>query len=114
MSRYDAESRLRDMPDHAREAVELVKGKTSADLSKDRIVSLAVARLLETIGEAAAGIRQEDRDRIPEVPWQQIVGPRNQLIHAYHRVDVDILWRIATNNLPVLIKSLESVLPPKS
>lgn len=99
--------RLRHMLDHAREAVSMVRGKTRADLDTDRRLNLALVRLLEIIGEAAGRIAKEDRDRYSNIPWAEIVGLRNRLIHGYDEVDFDILWQIVTTDLPPLIKNLE-------
>jgi uncharacterized protein with HEPN domain len=88
--------RLRHMLDHAREAVSMVQGKTRVDLDTDRKLNLALVRLLEIIGEAAGRISKADRDRYSNIPWAEIVGLRNRLIHGYDEVDLDILWEIVT------------------
>ena len=97
------------MLDHAREAMALVQGKTRADLDSDRLLNLALVRLLEIIGEAANRISEEEQARHPEIPWPQIVSLRNRLIHGYDSVDFDILWQIVTEDLPPLIASLEGI-----
>jgi len=102
--------RLRHMLDHAREAVSMVQGKTRVDLDTDRKLNLALVRLLEIIGEAAGRISKEDRDRYSNIPWAEIVGLRNRLIHGYDEVDFDILWEIVTADLQSLIKNLEKLL----
>ena len=105
--------RLRHMLDHAREAVSMVRGKTRADRETDRQLNLALVRLLEIIGEAAGRISKEDRDRYSNIPWPEIVGLRNRLIHGYDEVDFDILWQIVTRDLPPLIKNLKKLLEDK-
>ncbi|MBI1984386.1 MAG: DUF86 domain-containing protein [Acidobacteria bacterium] len=102
------------MLDHAREALEIVRGKTRAELDRDRVLNLAVVRLLEILGEAASRIPQEDRTAFPEIPWADIVGLRNRLIHGYDEVDFDILWQILTNDLPPLVKASERILGSQS
>jgi uncharacterized protein with HEPN domain len=101
---------LRHMLDHAREAVSMVRGKTRADLDTDRKLNLALVRLLEIVGEAAGRISKEERDRYSNIPWAEIVGLRNRLIHGYDEVDLDILWEIVTADLTPLIKNLEKLL----
>lgn len=71
------------MLDYAREAIEMARGRNRGDLDTDRQLSLALVRLLEIIGEAANRVPSEKRIDIPEVPWSQIVGLRNRLIHGY-------------------------------
>jgi uncharacterized protein with HEPN domain len=95
---------------HAREAVALADGKTRTDLDRDRLLELALVRLLEIVGEAASRVPDEDRTRHPEIPWPQIVGLRNRLIHGYDAVDMDILWQIIEYDLPPLIAALEAIL----
>jgi uncharacterized protein with HEPN domain len=98
------------MPDHAREAVVLAQGKNRADLDKDRLLELALVRLLEIVGEAASRVPSEVCASYPEIPWPQIVGLRNRLIHGYDAVDLDILWQIIDHDLPSLIAALETIL----
>ncbi len=101
---------FRHMLDHAREAVALAQGKSRADLDRDRLLELALVRLLEIVGEAASRIPGEDCARYPEIPWPQIVSLRNRLIHGYDAVDLDILWQIIEYDLPPLIAALEVIL----
>ena len=100
MSRHDPSVSLRQMRDHAYEVAELVSGRTRGDLDSDRLLALAVVRLLEIIGEAAARVPVEERALRPEVPWSSIVGLRNRLIHGYDDVDHDIVWAIVTTDIP--------------
>ncbi len=99
--------RMRHMLDAAREAVALSRGKGPRTLAKDRVRSLALVRLLEVLGEAAGRVSEACREEHPEVPWSQIVGLRNRLIHGYDSVDLEVLWRILRDDLPPLIEALE-------
>ena len=110
MSRRDTTVSLRHMLDHAKEAVSIAGAKTRADLDKDRLLNLALVRLLEIIGEAANRMPKGERDLYPEIPWSEIVGLRNRLIHGYDEVDFDILWQIVQTDLPPLIDKLEKIL----
>jgi uncharacterized protein with HEPN domain len=110
MPRRDKYLPLRHMLDHAREVVTLAQGKGRADLEDDRLLELALVRLLEVIGEAASRVPAEDCARYPEIPWPQIVSLRNRLIHGYDAVDLDILWQIIEHDLPPLITALEIIL----
>jgi uncharacterized protein with HEPN domain len=97
------------MLDHAREAVSMVQGKSRSDLGSDRKLNLSLTRLLEIIGEAANRITDDERSRRPEIPWTEIVGLRNRLIHGYDAVDLDIVWQIVNGDLPPLIASLQGI-----
>lgn len=110
MPRRDPRVTLCQMRDHAREAMDLALGKTRKDLDEERVLNLALVRLLEIIGEAANRVPATDRERYARVPWEQIIGLRHRLIHAYDRVDFDILWQIVTRDLPPLVAELEKIL----
>lgn len=71
---------------------------------------LALARLLEIVGEAAGRVSPEYRAAHPELPWAAMSGLRNRLAHAYFDVDLDVLLDIVTNDLPPLIRQVELLL----
>jgi len=100
--------RLLHMLEHSREAIQLVIGRTRQDLDTDRVLSLALVRLLEIVGEAASGVSSDARSKRPDVPWAEIVGLRNRLIHGYDAVDLDVIWSIIEHDLPALVRELES------
>jgi len=102
----DDQVRLRHMVDSAMEAVELIRGISRADLDTNRVISLALVRLLEIVGEAASKVTTDTRQQTPNIPWSQIVSLRHRLIHGYDTIDMDILWKILTDDLPALIAQL--------
>lgn len=73
---------IRQMLDHADEASRLAAGRDRADLDKDRLFQLAMTRLLEIVGEAAARVSPGTRSLYPQVAWPQIVALRNRLTHG--------------------------------
>lgn len=109
MSRHNDNTRLRHMLEATKEALSIIRGKQRRDLESDRILELALTRLLEVIGEAANRVSESKRDSTPGIPWRQIIGLRNRLIHGYDAVDLDILWDIVHLDLPPLILALEKV-----
>lgn len=98
------------MLDHASEAIGLARGKTRQDLDSDRLLQLALTRLVEIVGEAASRVPKELQDRHPSIPWREIVSARNRLIHGYDFVDLDILWEIVATDLPGLVPQVEQAL----
>jgi len=74
---------------------------------------LALTRLVEIIGEAAARVSTQIREQYPDIPWIEMTGLRNRLIHGYDAVDLDILWDILMEDLPPLIQRLRSILDIK-
>lgn len=111
MTVHDDSISLHQMLDYAREAVALLQGHLRSDLDTDRILSLALIQLAQIIGEAANRVSIPRRERHPEIPWSQIIGLRNRLIHGYDTINFDILWQILTVDLPSLIIMLEAIVP---
>ena len=102
--------RLRHMLDAAREALSFIAGRSSEDLSRDRMLVLALVKEIEIIGEAASRISEESRKALPRIPWPKIIAMRNRLIHAYADVDLSIVWDTLTGALPELLRELEIAL----
>ncbi len=109
MTRHNDRVRLKHMLNHSIEAIELVKDKKRKDLDKDRTLELALTRLVEIVGEAATKVSQGTREKHPHIPWPEIIGLRNRLIHGYDAVDLDILWEIVKSDLPSLVEDLREI-----
>ena len=105
--------RLRHMLDAAKDAEHFIKGKTRNDLNTDRKLELALVKCVEIVGEAAVNVSKEYRDSLHQIPWADIIGMRNRLIHAYFDINLDILWKTITDDLPPLIIELEKIVPPE-
>lgn len=108
MQGHDA-IRLRHMLDAAREAVSFMHGRTRDDLDLDRQLVLALVKSIEIVGEAASRVTESSRQDLPQIPWDQIIGMRNRLVHAYFDINLDILWTTAQEDLSKLIDLLESI-----
>lgn len=80
-----------------------MSGKTRDDLANDRMLMLAVIKDLEIIDEAAGRISVECKARYTEMPWADMIGMRNRLIHIYFSTDLDIVWDTVKNDLALLI-----------
>ncbi len=98
------------MLDAAREIGTLTAGMSRVEFTGDRVVSLAVTRLLEVLGEAANGVSDEVRGRHVGVPWSQMIAMRNRLIHGYYDLDLDIIWSTVSEDIPPLVRLLEDVI----
>jgi uncharacterized protein with HEPN domain len=108
----DDRVRLHHMLDAAKEAVSFVRNKSRGSLDKDRKLVLALVKAIEIIGEAAANVTKECREDLPSIPWANITGMRNRLIHAYFDINLDIIWQTVSEDLPPLIAELEKIVSP--
>ena len=110
MSKRDPKFSLQQIVTHAQEAIDICRDRTRNDLDTDRLLNLALTRLIEIIGEAANRVPEDVRNKYPDLPWLQMVGARNRLIHGYDSVDFDILWAIVERDLPSVVAQLEDIL----
>lgn len=107
--RKDDVIRIRHMLEAGQKAVAFAAGRSRADLDEDDMLAFALMKAIEVIGEAAGKVSSDSKERFNEIPWQQIVGMRNRLIHAYDDISLDILWQTVTSNLPPLLQALERI-----
>jgi len=102
---------LWDMLDAAQKVVEFTQGHTAKSLASDFKLRFAVERAMEIIGEAARHVSDGFRLLHPEIPWRQIIGQRNILIHEYGSIDYERVWRVAVEDMPKLVKQLSGLVP---
>jgi len=93
---------VRDIAESIKDAQEFVQGYTFEDFRKDRKTVYAVIRAIEVIGEAAKNIPESIRSKYPDIPWRDMAGMRDKLIHAYFGVDLEVLWKTIRQDLPAL------------
>lgn len=113
MTQHDDIVRLQHMLENAREGVAMIKGKERSNLGRERMLELSLIRLIAVVGEAATRVTDEGQAKYPSIPWRQVVGMRNRLIHGYDQVDLHILWDTIEEDLPPLITELEKILEPE-
>ena len=102
--------RVGHMIDAACQALAFVEGRKREDLESDPMLRLALTRAVEIVGEAATQVSEAGRSEFPGVPWPQIVGMRNRLVHAYFDINQNILWDTVQLALPGLLEQLKTVL----
>lgn len=102
--------RLQHMLDAALEVMEFAQGCTRESLHSSKLLSRAILRDLEVIGEAASRVSAESQALVPGIPWAAVVAMRNRLIHGYFDIDLDRVWDTVTLDLPNLITQLRRVL----
>jgi uncharacterized protein with HEPN domain len=102
--------RLRHILEAAQEAVGYVEGLSREGFDAQRQIQHSVIRCIEIMGEAASRLSPELRQAHPEIPWQDIIGMRNRLIHAYFDIDLDLVWITVSQEIPGLIPQFESLM----
>lgn len=101
---------LRDMLENAELALNFVQGMDYDEFFEDEKSNYAVMRALEVIGEAARQIPDDIRDSTPEIPWREITGMRNKLMHEYFGANMKVVWRTVQEDLPAIIPLLKKML----
>lgn len=94
------------MVEYAEQALSHIDGATRATLDANPMLTDALVRCIEVVGEAAAQVSEQTRSRYPTIPWRAAVGMRHRLIHSYFEVDLDRVWKTATNELEPLIRAI--------
>ena len=88
-----------------------IKNKTFNDFEKDEMMQDAVIRKIEILGEASNRISEETKKRFPDLPWDNMRGMRNILIHMYDELDLNIIWDTISKDIPNLQTNLKKILP---
>jgi uncharacterized protein with HEPN domain len=107
------EATLLDMLKAARLVVEFKEGMDKRTFLDDLKTQSAILHQLLILGEATKRLSQEFRVRHRKIPWKQIAGMRDKLIHEYEDVDLDEVWKTARTDIPRLIRLLEPLAPRK-
>ena len=79
-----------------------IAGVSREAFDENHLLQDALIRKLEVIGEATKGLSAGVTDANPEIPWRQIAGMRDRMVHQYFRVDLDIVWQTVTSEIPKL------------
>ena len=102
-----------DMIETATAVSEFTAGVPPDDYLVDRKLQMAVERAVEIIGEAARRVSDSFKADHTEIPWRQIVAQRHVIAHEYGDIKQERLWLVATRDVPLLLKQLEPLLPPR-
>jgi uncharacterized protein with HEPN domain len=105
----DPAERLRDVLESIT-AIQRHSNCTKQAFEQDELLQTWFLRHLQIIGEAVRSIPDEIRALAPEIPWQQIAGMRNVLVHGYFEIDTDLVWDAAIRDVPALRTGVECLL----
>jgi len=101
--------RLRDILE-AIERTEKYTARGKAAFEEDELVQVWTLHHLQVIGEAARTLEPELRENLPDVPWADIIGMRNVLVHHYFEIDTEIVWTVVERDLPTLKTQIQRLL----
>jgi uncharacterized protein with HEPN domain len=102
--------RFEHMIEAAQQALGFAAARSRELLETDLMFRRAIIHCIQEIGEAAVRLTPESRALAPSIPWNQIVGMRHRLVHVYFEIDLNLVWQVVTQDLPVLVAAVAGVL----
>ena len=111
MQRDDAY--LLDMLIAARRAAQHASGLNAEQFASSLLHQDASVRELQIIGEAARSVSEPTKFEHPQIDWAGIIGMRHRLVHEYRHIRIDVVWDVLQNEVPLLIRDLERIVPPE-
>jgi len=106
----NADLYIKDILDNMENAERFVEGMTRQEFSKDTKTAYAVTRCIEIIGEATKNVPAATRRKYPDIPWKQMAGMRDKVIHFYFGVNFERVWLVVKKDIPELKPRLKKVL----
>jgi uncharacterized protein with HEPN domain len=101
---------VEDIVDAMEKAEILLKGVTYDQFESDFRINFAVVRALEIVGEATKRLPMTLRDQYPNIPWKQMAGMRDRIIHGYDTVDLEIVWDVVKQDIPQIKPQIQQIL----
>ena len=105
----DYEDYLVDILDATEKIAAFISGMTESQFRADDKTQFAVVRGLEIIDEAAKKIPDTARAKYPQVPWREIAGMRDKLVHDYIGVNAQVVWKTAARDVPEIAELLRAI-----
>jgi len=109
MPKRDADLLVEDMLGAIRKIGRFTAGMDQEAFRQDERTVDAVVRNLEILGEATKQLPEDFLTRYPDVPWRQIAGLRNRIVHDYFGLDLEIVWQVIQLDLPPLLSHLAAL-----
>jgi uncharacterized protein with HEPN domain len=104
-------SYLLDIANTCRTILELLEGINKELFLVDKRTHLAILYEITITGEIVKRLSPEFRQEYPEIPWKQIAGMRDKLVHDYNKVDLDLTWEVTQSSIPELLNFVLPLLP---
>jgi uncharacterized protein with HEPN domain len=101
---------VEDILDAMEKAEEVVEGVTYQQFATNYRINFVVTRALEIMGEAAKRLPMDVRDKYPQVPWKEMAGARDRIVHGYDVIDLAIVWGIVKRRIPLVRPILKQIL----
>jgi uncharacterized protein with HEPN domain len=101
---------IKDIPQNMQDAQNFIRGMSYEKFAADKRTFNAVVRSLEVIGEAAKNVPEEIRSKYPSVPWREMAGMRDKVIHFYFGVNREAIWIAVKDRIPAVKPLIEQVL----
>jgi uncharacterized protein with HEPN domain len=101
---------IKDILDNMQKAEKFIEGIDYTEFLNDEKTSYAVTRCIEIMGEAVKQIPESIRDQYPEVPWRDIAGMRDKVIHFYFGINLERVWLVVKENIPIIKPYVQKIL----
>ena len=111
MSVHDDQTHLLDIARAARLIHQFAAESDAEDFEQNLLVQSAILHQFLVLGEAAKRLSAPFKSRHHEIPWRQMAGMRDRLIHGYEAVNLALVWRTATRDVPALLEAVAPLLP---
>lgn len=101
---------FKDILDYAKTSLEFIENTSYEEFSSDKKIVFATVRALEVIGESSNRISNDLKEKYSQLPWIEMRGLRNRIIHNYDDIDYVIIWNVLKNEIPKLIAQIELII----
>jgi uncharacterized protein with HEPN domain len=100
---------INDLTEACEDILSFTKGMSYSDFAGDKRTVNAVIRSLEVIGEATKNLPISFRNKYPNIPWKQMAGMRDKLIHEYFGIDKQMVWQAIERHIPYILPLLKEI-----
>ncbi len=105
------EEALIDIYNAVNDILSFTDGITKKNLEIDKMRVNATLYSIQIIGEATKRLSSEFRQVNPEIPWKKMAGMRDKIVHDYNRINLNLIWEVATQEIPKLREQIKILLP---